>query len=214
MDPYAMLGVGRKATTPQIRSAYRRKAAKAHPDHGGSPEDFRRLKQAESVLIDPEARAHYDRTGEIIEKSPASTLDQQATGIIAGMLYGLIDDVNADIFKADVIAIMVAHLQKGIAANQANVTGFERKIERAERMRGRFRKKKADPEAGPNLVEMMLAARIPEYQRAIEAAKNAATVGERAVEILSDYSFEADVQQLIVQSFGNIFSATTSTRTW
>ena len=39
-DPYVILGVEPTATKEQITMAYRKKAAKAHPDKGGSDEEM------------------------------------------------------------------------------------------------------------------------------------------------------------------------------
>jgi curved DNA-binding protein CbpA len=39
-DLYAALGVARDADRADIRRAYRDKARSAHPDAGGSPEEF------------------------------------------------------------------------------------------------------------------------------------------------------------------------------
>ncbi|GAB3588117.1 DnaJ domain-containing protein [Amycolatopsis endophytica] len=58
---YDLLGVDRRASTTEIKSAYRQKARLAHPDAGGSPDEFQALRQAYEVLIDPLQRAAYDR---------------------------------------------------------------------------------------------------------------------------------------------------------
>lgn len=46
-----ILGVSRDATVDQIRSAYRAKMAKAHPDRGGSHQDAARLTAARDRLL-------------------------------------------------------------------------------------------------------------------------------------------------------------------
>ncbi|MEF8869412.1 MAG: DnaJ domain-containing protein [Haloarculaceae archaeon] len=43
---FAVLGVPRTATEDQIRSAYRAKVKDVHPDHGGSQDEFRRVREA------------------------------------------------------------------------------------------------------------------------------------------------------------------------
>jgi DnaJ-like protein/nuclease-like protein len=58
---YELLGVARSASTAEIKSAYRSKARSLHPDAGGSPDDFHRLRQAYETLSDPTSRADYDR---------------------------------------------------------------------------------------------------------------------------------------------------------
>ena len=40
---YELLGVDKKATTEEIRKAFRKKALKEHPDKGGDPEKFKEV---------------------------------------------------------------------------------------------------------------------------------------------------------------------------
>jgi DnaJ family protein A protein 2 len=40
---YELLAVDKKATTEEIRKAFRRKALKEHPDKGGDPEKFKEV---------------------------------------------------------------------------------------------------------------------------------------------------------------------------
>ncbi|HKU34240.1 MAG TPA: J domain-containing protein [Paenarthrobacter sp.] len=58
---YQVLRVAVTATDKEIKVAYRKAARKAHPDHGGEAETFRRVTLAYETLIDPRRRAEYDR---------------------------------------------------------------------------------------------------------------------------------------------------------
>jgi molecular chaperone DnaJ len=61
-DYYLILRLTPKATTEEIRSAYRRRAIELHPDLSGSTSDlFLELQEAYYVLSDPMRRASYDR---------------------------------------------------------------------------------------------------------------------------------------------------------
>lgn len=66
-DYYKTLGVDRKASTDEIRSAYRKLAMKYHPDKNPgdkkAEEKFKEINEAYQVLSDEQKRAHYDRLG-------------------------------------------------------------------------------------------------------------------------------------------------------
>jgi curved DNA-binding protein len=67
-DYYATLGVPRDADEGTIRKAFRKLAAKHHPDVAqdkrAGEEKFKELNEAYEVLGDPEKRRKYDRLGE------------------------------------------------------------------------------------------------------------------------------------------------------
>ena len=60
-DFYSVLGVEPDADQKTIRAAYRRRARQAHPDQGGSAEEFHRVQEAWETLGSEESRAAYDR---------------------------------------------------------------------------------------------------------------------------------------------------------
>ena len=65
-DYYEILGVDRKSTEAQIKSAYRKLARKYHPDVNKSAdavEKFKDINEAYEVLSDKEKRARYDSLG-------------------------------------------------------------------------------------------------------------------------------------------------------
>ncbi len=66
-DYYEVLGVGRAATDPELKAAYRKLALQHHPDRNpgdvGAEERFKEASEAYGVLSDADKRAAYDRFG-------------------------------------------------------------------------------------------------------------------------------------------------------
>ena len=66
-DYYKMLGLDKKATTEDIKKAYRKLAMKWHPDKNpnnkAAEEKFKKISEAYAVLSDPKKREEYDTFG-------------------------------------------------------------------------------------------------------------------------------------------------------
>src|SRR5271156_2352022 len=66
-DYYKTLGVDRKASDAEIKSAYRKLARKFHPDVNPNNKDaegkFKQINEAYQVISDPDKRKKYDELG-------------------------------------------------------------------------------------------------------------------------------------------------------
>ncbi|XP_076028926.1 dnaJ homolog subfamily C member 16 l(3)80Fg isoform X2 [Oratosquilla oratoria] len=66
-DPYTILGLTRKASSQDIKKAYKKLAKEWHPDKNPSTEaeaKFIEINQAYELLMDPERRRIFDQTGQ------------------------------------------------------------------------------------------------------------------------------------------------------
>ena len=65
-DYYETLGVGKNASSDEIKSAYRKLAMKYHPDRNkeaGAKEKFQEINEAYECLSDPQKKSNYDQFG-------------------------------------------------------------------------------------------------------------------------------------------------------
>jgi curved DNA-binding protein len=58
---YDVLGVKRDATQDEIKRAFRKLAAKYHPDAGGDEDKFKEVSEAYNTLSEPDKRKQYDQ---------------------------------------------------------------------------------------------------------------------------------------------------------
>jgi molecular chaperone DnaJ len=81
-DYYEILGISRDASQNEIKTAFKKKAKKYHPDQSEEPdaeEKFKQISEAYEVLSDEEMRKRYDRFGkEGVDK--ASSRRRQSGG--------------------------------------------------------------------------------------------------------------------------------------
>ena len=141
------------------------------------------MKLAHAVLSDPERRARYDRAGEVDEPEP-NNIEQGALGLIGIMLEAALVSEN-DPVECDLVAVMKAVFLTQIVEVSRKLKVMRRSIERAERMRGRFRRSKP----GENTIERVLECEIAFLKRSACRSEAALKRRERAIELLSDYDF-------------------------
>lgn len=59
-DYYKILDIPKTADQEDVKKAYRKMAAKHHPDRGGDTQKFQEVEEAYRILSDPNTRAEYD----------------------------------------------------------------------------------------------------------------------------------------------------------
>jgi molecular chaperone DnaJ len=94
-DYYETLGVGRAATEPELKAAYRRLVIKYHPDHNPdnahAEESFKEVTEAYAVLSDQDKRQRYDHLGHAAFNGVNGAPPDM--GSITDLLEGFFDEV-------------------------------------------------------------------------------------------------------------------------
>lgn len=103
-DPYAVLGVDRSATQDEIKSAFRKLAARHHPDRNpgdaSAHERFKELNAAYQILSDPQKRAAFDRFGAAGVQGVANGGGNPFAGVPFDMADLNLDSIFGDLLGA------------------------------------------------------------------------------------------------------------------
>jgi curved DNA-binding protein CbpA len=201
LDPYDELGVDRDANAPEIKSAFKRRAKKTHPDKGGSVDAFQRARLALTILTDPGRRARYDATGTIEDDKPdnvragALQVIQNHMGGIVNQFMHAADDAAAqatDPRKIDVLGVIDTLIRMEMDNMLGAIRTHEKALEFLRDMRRRFRKKKnpADDPIGRGFDDQ-----VKRAGGEIEKLRDGIAMREKAVEIVAGYAFERDQPQ-------------------
>jgi len=192
-DLYADLGIERSATAKDVRAAYRKASKRAHPDAGGSPEQFHRIRTALLVLTDDARRQKYDTTGEYDEGTP---VDNALAELIETASYALdqtlrrIVNAGRDLKTVDLIAEMRATLKGMRSELDKQLATFETTRDKYRILAGRFSVAKPDEE--PNRLEQIIAGKISQIEHMISASQHQKERLAAAEEMLATYRYRQD----------------------
>lgn len=180
---YDELGVDKDADAGAIERAYRRRAQRAHPDKGGSPEKFHAVQHAYDVLSDEEKRKRYDETGESQEPPQA----QQAVSVISNMVIQFVD--AADLDHDDMVEAMKRTVAGQMQRSAGEISRLREKIKKRERALRRIRHRGQ----GMNILASALKADLKGIERAIKSMERDITLGELVLKMLNDYGYEVEL---------------------
>jgi DnaJ homolog subfamily B member 12 len=118
-DYYKVLGISKKATSSELKKAYRKLALKYHPDKNKSPgadEAFKRIAMAYDTLNDTEKRQDYDRFGSEEQQQAR----QQRSPFGGGMRYRRGRHYEQEIDPEDIFNMFFGGVARAPRRNRGN----------------------------------------------------------------------------------------------
>jgi curved DNA-binding protein CbpA len=199
-DPYETLGVDRDATDAQIKRAAKDKAKTAHPDKGGTAEDFQANRRALAILMDPTKRKRFDQTGEADEPKP----DNAAAQAMEAIYHEISEVTNAylmsgfaaekDPRRINLIAKVEASIINHIAKGEELLRGGVQHARFLRDFRSRFSRKA--PKGSANEAFDFIARKIDDEIVAVEAKseqlKEMIAGARLSLELIRTYDFRFD----------------------
>lgn len=192
-DPYETLGVDKDATSKEINAAYKKKAKKAHPDQGGSAEEFQQLKNSAMVLLDPEKRKRFDEEG-IVDDNTPNNIQAKAMENIANFFINSVDALETPqgmgirMNDLDMVSGAVTYFRQQIQGAEAHITVIEKKIKSFDKMLKRLKTKRKN-----DVIRTMITSHMTTLKNATTGSKLQIKMCEAAILILKDYEFEQEV---------------------
>lgn len=193
-DLYADLGVARDADAKEIRRAYRRRSKTAHPDAGGSREEWHRVSTALLVLTDPQRRAQYDETGQYDELRPDNQM-AETMNVIAGSLGRVLAGAKQGMPVMNFVQCMRNDIGKHKTGCVQQRDQAQREIDSVEKFARRFTKKKG----GKNWLYEIARGTVGAQQSIVDKCNHEIACADRALEFLADYD---DAEAVEMASMG------------
>lgn len=165
--PYDTLGVPRDAKLRDIKAAYRKRAAAAHPDKGGSDEELQTINHAWEILGDAEKRRRYDETGEMPSVAPATPGEGLFMAILNEALEKVVSERRLGT-GVSVIEIVRKSLVGAETHTKAKLDELRRRIAAAEDQLGRYQLEDFVAKGEENLIEHRIRGLIDGLRGAIE----------------------------------------------
>lgn len=197
---YEALDLDSFATPDDVKKAYRRAARKAHPDAGGSAEQFALITLARDCLSDAERRRKYDATGDAGETTVDDTLAKAMQIAMAkinevlqkGMKSGRSPFTIDIVIEAQLaVSADITGAETMVAQQKANVKQFLALMKRFKARRGKV-----------NRIGPMFEAHARQEQAAVDANLHHIELLKKAFDLLKDHIFDKDAPEQPFMSGG------------
>jgi DnaJ-class molecular chaperone with C-terminal Zn finger domain len=187
MDLYETLGLDRDAQPDEIKRAYRKAAARTHPDAGGNADAFADVNRAYMVLYDPAKRARYDALGDADTK-PRDDLGPVVSIIVAAFDKAVVEAIQRGVENVDIVALARQSIRKDIAEGEMSNAGLREAVKRTKKVSHRLR----FSGNGENFIGRALDEQIARHEANIAGNNERLALLRKAVERLAEYVYYVD----------------------
>lgn len=190
---YEILGINSDATPEEIKKAYRELSKIHHPDVGGDEEEFKKISEAYTILMDDGARQHYEDFGcgpdseeaqhmLIVVNSLCIVWDHIAEELTPGQLekYDLIGMMQ------NAIKIKIGQVEKQLANTNLDM---QKLVKFKEVLKSRLKRKKG-VKPTPNFFIGTIEKRIVIIEQNIKAQEQQLRVAKDMYNIINEYDFD------------------------
>jgi curved DNA-binding protein CbpA len=196
-NPYSTLGIDKNATAEDVKDAYRKKARQAHPDAGGTSDEFGKVRTAYLVLSNPKRRAKFDADGDMGDDSPKESTHNLAIGYIMTTIIAVmrqwISGGGADPETFDLIAACRANVTNQLTEVTQKIDLSTKGAIKFRAVASRLKKRRNKKEK--SMIEHALLAQASAVERDLETLTNIRRAHDLALEMLDDHEFMYQVQQ-------------------
>jgi curved DNA-binding protein CbpA len=196
---YQVLGVDPGASARDIKAAYRSKARSAHPDKGGSSEEFAPIARAYEVLGDPDRRLLYDATG----------LDQEPD--LAAAVRNTLMQAFHQALNDPACGQVVDAVREALEEEANKVPDEEERLEKAkERLLAKRDRVRA---SGTNLVHVIIDGEIKQIEAGLKKLEHKAELMAACLEAIESYEEDPE-PSLRVQTGVWVYNTTSAGATY
>lgn len=200
---YHILGVSQTASSEEIRRAYRKAAASAHPDKGGDDEKMAEINRAYEILSDPARRARYD-TGK--DDLGARVFEAEVEATVVALFAEAIDAVNPLQFCVERVKQQQAKFASASAQGLHQINGLQAKLKKVKRR---------DGDESRNVFRRVLEQRIAKVKSSLEEIAIGVEVATAVAERLRDYESGTEEEpDLLRYGFTRSYSGSSTTGSW
>ena len=185
---YDILGLSKNASFDEIKAKYKSLAQQHHPDKGGDPDLFKKIKHAYEILSDSISRKKYDTTGQY-DHTPS--IRSEALDTLCRLFFSIVPNINADIDDLILIMKNESRRERDVVNNNINIcNGY---IEKLNKIINKIKKKKGD---GENLLKMFAENQLKTHHNELQNFKRQIEILDIVIEMIEDYQY-GDVTTLI-----------------